>query len=172
MAAYNATFTGAIREAATAAGQAPTAEQVETLNAILQSLATVIDGRVVVEDGETTVAIDTYLRRQVASFPRAPQTDAQPAPASSATAGEPILSANGEHVFIKSTSGSRWARRDDPMTRIITGFEASEQAARVHEANRWPNPWCTGPNFNRTRQQIISNIDPARAAILRAEASA
>lgn len=59
-----------------------------------------------------------------------------------------------------------------PIAAFGRALAASHDAAVLHEAETWPNPFVAGPNFNRTRQQIIVNKNPGLAARYRAEAGA
>lgn len=51
-------------------------------------------------------------------------------------------------------------------------FAAMQDAATIREAETWPNPFIAGPNFNRARQQVLINKNPARAAQFKAQAGA
>lgn len=162
----NCSFAGAIRSAAVAAGRAPTSEQVADLNTILQSVATIA------EDDTLTISLDgrnisfaEFVGRELPKMPRAAAPDA-PSPA-----GNPgqRVSADGQYVFIQEGRSARWARHDNAMTVMAVGWQAQHQEALTREAARWPNPWRLG-HENYTRHTIIKNIDPARAAILQAEA--
>jgi hypothetical protein len=59
-----------------------------------------------------------------------------------------------------------------PIAAFGRALAASHDAAVLREAETWPNPFLAGPNFNRTRQQVLTNKNPGLAARYKNEAEA
>jgi hypothetical protein len=163
------TFTGAIREAATELGRAPSEEQVANLNLVLQTLADRDD-----ETGALTVATEAgsvpfadYLTEQAGRFPKPTASSNVPAGLRSAL---DRIKADAAKGILRTGSGVQQGRpRGDAFADIVRGLEARHQIALAAEAATYPNPWLPG-QINRTRQVVITKADPARAAQYRAEA--
>ena len=56
-----------------------------------------------------------------------------------------------------------------PIAAFGRQLAAKHDAAVLREASEWPNPFLAGPNFNRTRQQVLTNKNPALAAQYKAQ---
>lgn len=147
-------FADEIRRTAAALGRSPTDEQVANLEMLARS-RTYIDaaaGRVMMNDGGDVAA---FLTRETNAFPL---VQAEPA-------------ASEGWVKLQNSASTWYRKANDPLTKIVTGFQAAEDAALAREIAGWPNPWRAG-HQNRTRQAVITNKDPARAAQLKAQAAA
>lgn len=59
-----------------------------------------------------------------------------------------------------------------PIAAFGRALAASHDAAVLREAETWPNPFLAGPNYNRTRQQVLTNKNPGLAARYKNEAGA
>lgn len=165
MSAEHLTFADAIRDAARAAGRAPTPEQVADLDGIVRSLATIgEDNTLSIELDGRTIDFDTFLGRELGAMPRAPEPDAT----ATTTPDGPRISGDGQHILLEHPGGARWVQRG-ALADMILGFSQEDHAAQAREAAGWANPWAT-EHFNRTRQVLLSKIDPARAAILKSQA--
>lgn len=145
-------FSSEIERVAANLGRAPTPDQISNLNLVLQSLAEIdLEAGTVSIEGE---AVDAYLNREAAKF--APVE----APSTPKTSG---------YVRFEIGNSASYRRADDALVKITNSFRAAEDAALAREAAEWPNPWAAG-HENRTRQSILTNTEPARAAKLKAEA--
>lgn len=147
------TFAGEIRRLAAAQGRVPTDAQVADLEALTRSRSFVdaTAGTVVMNDGS---AVAVFLNQEVASF--APAKAELPA-------GSDLI-----RVRIGSSTGHR--RADDFFASFTAGLDKAHDAALAAEAATWPNPWAKG-HENRTRQVVLTKINPAGAAKMKAEAS-
>lgn len=70
---------------------------------------------------------------------------------------------------VKFNASTGLRRTNDPMLGVIQSIKADQDAPLLAEMQTWPNPYRPGPNFNRTRQAVLTNRDPARAARFKAE---
>lgn len=152
------TFTGAIREAASKLGRVPTAEQVQELNAELQRLADLDDETQVITIASTEgfIPLPDFMAKRMVSFPQA-------------AVGTIDRDVNDDdRAPLRIGNGVQYGRRD-AFADIVRAIQVRDAEALAREAAGWSNPWRKG-HENRTRQTIISKIDPAKAARYRAEA--
>lgn len=162
-------FVAAIRNIATELGRTPTAEQIDNLDTSLKSLAQ-ID-----HEGRPVVGIEpvgAYIAREAGAFARAtaptPKSDA-PVPASLRSTLDRIQD-DAHAGILRIGAGVQHGRPPgDGFADIARGLQAQHAAAIAREAAGWLNPWRKG-HENRTRQTVLSKIDPAKAAQFRAEA--
>jgi hypothetical protein len=153
-------FTAEIGRVAASLGRIATADQVVILDETLKTFARRDPGASTVSveiEAGTLTPLGGFLQAEVAKFATVPV----PAPDQAASDWQ-VLRVGGSTGYRKA---------DDPMARIVAGLQASEAAATARQVAEWPNPWVKGVE-NRTRQQIIINTDPARAARFKAEARA
>lgn len=158
------TFRPAIEAKAAEMGRAPTSQQIETLELVLQSLGRVDDdaGVLVVDDDGQVIGLFDYLGTAVAKFP--PKTVPEPV----APSREPK-----EPAYVKVTVGAftSYRRATDGIVAINESLNASHEARLLAEAKQWLNPWSP-QHLNRTRQVVLARLLPNRAAQFKAQAGA
>ncbi|MCK2056992.1 hypothetical protein [Methylobacterium sp. 37f] len=148
-------FAGEIRRTAAALGRSPTDEQVTNLESLIRDRSYIDQdaGRVLMNDGTDVAA---FIGRETNDFPLV-VADAPAAP--------------DGWVKVALGTGTSWRKAGDPMTAILQGLRASDDAALARHVAAIMNPWLTG-QINRTNQVLLTKSDPVRAARFKAEAAA
>ena len=147
-----ASFAGAIRAKATELGRAVGKEAVAEIEEACRSLARIdpATSAVMIDLGKGAIPIDTHLANEVRRLSTVSTADAAPG----GTNSRPTWGAN------------------DGFLAMGRGWADIQKAKLASEVATWINLWLKGPTYNRTRQQVIHNSNPALAAEMKMKAGA